>query len=277
MRAASTAPNIQLPPDVRLMNSVSALIFILAILAIIALGVSRLAHLQLFTLHAIKVEGEVARSSVVSLRANVLPRLKGNFFTMNLKDGREAFESVPWVRRAVVQRVWPNRLSVRLEEHHAAAYWEGKLANANADSEAVDESLLVNTQGEVFQANLGDVEDEVLPVLSGPKGTASHMLALLQQLNQLMAPMEQTIERLDLSGRGSWRMTLEEGAQIELGRGSDAEVLQRLGVFVRTAPQIIAQYRRPLQSADLRHGDGYALRLQGVSTTPGPQGPAKKS
>jgi len=103
------------------------------------------------------------------------------------------------------------------------------------------------------------------------------MLSLWQRLSEAMAAMDESIERLDLSGRGSWRITLETGAKIELGRGSDEEVLQRLGVFVRTAPQIINQYQRALESADLRHGDGYALRLQGVSTTLGPQGPAKKS
>ncbi len=267
----------QLPPDVRLMNGVSTLLFALLALGVVAVGVSWLTRLPVFTLRAIKVEGEVSRTSVATLRANALPRLQGNFFTLNLKAARQAFEAVPWVRRAVVRRSWPNRLSVSLEEHHAAAYWEGKAANANADSDSVLERLLVNSQGEVFQANLGDVEDEVLPVLSGPQGTAGHMLALWQRLSEAMTAMDEPIERLDLSGRGSWRMTLETGAKVELGRGSDEEVLQRLGVFVRTAPKIIAQYQRALESADLRHSDGYALRLHGVSTTLGPQGPAKKS
>lgn len=276
MRAAVSTQQIQLPPDVRLMNGVSTLIFAAALLAIVVLAFSWLTRLPVFTLRAIKVDGEVVRNNVATLRANALPRLQGNFFTTNLKAGRQAFEAVPWVRRAAVRRVWPNRLGVSLEEHHPAAYWEGKAGGANADSDAVSESLLVNSYGEVFQANLGDVEDEVLPVLSGPQGTAAHMLTFLKKLDEVIAPLDDVIERLDLSGRGSWRMKLEKGAQIELGRGSDEEVLQRLGVFVRTAPQVIKQYQRPLESADLRHGDGYALRLRGVSTLLGPSGPAKK-
>lgn len=274
---ATALNKLQLPPDVRLMNGVSALLFALLTVAAVVVGLSWLTRLPVFTLRAIQVDGEVSRMSVATLRANALPRLRGNFFTLNLKAGREAFEAVPWVRRAMVRRSWPNLLSVTLEEHHAAAYWEGKAANASADSDSVLESLLVNSHGEVFQANLGDVEDEVLPVLSGPQGTAGHMLALWHRLSDAMAAMDEPIERLDLSGRGSWRMTLESGAQIELGRGSDDEVLQRLSVFVRTAPRLIAQYQHPLESADLRHADGYALRLHGVSTTLGPQGPAKKS
>ena len=58
------------------------------------------------------------------------------------------------------------------------------------------------------------------------------------------------------------------GAEIELGRGTDDEVLARAERFVRTLPQATAQYpQRPLLYADLRHRDGYALRLRGVTTT----------
>ncbi|MBF9264914.1 cell division protein FtsQ, partial [Acidovorax cattleyae] len=42
--------------------------------------------------------------------------------------------------------------------------------------------------------------------------------------------------------------------------------------FVRTVARVAAQYgRRPdaLESADLRHPDGYALRLRGVTTVEG--------
>ena len=198
---ATTTHNIQPPPDVRLMNGVSALLFALVALGVLAVGLVWLARLPMFSLRAIKIEGGVERSSVASLRANALPRLQGNFFTMNLGAGRQAFESVPWVRRAVVRRVWPNRLVVSLEEHQASAYWEGKAADANADSESVAESLLLNTHGEVFQANLGDVEDEWLPVLSGPTGTSAHMLTLWRRLNEAMAPLEDGVERLALSGR----------------------------------------------------------------------------
>jgi len=53
--------------------------------------------------------------------------IKGNFFSINLQRARAAFESVPWVRRATVRRVWPDRLAVSLEEHRAAALWSGVL------------------------------------------------------------------------------------------------------------------------------------------------------
>ena len=59
---------------------------------------------------------------------------------------------------------------------------------------------------------------------------------------------------------------VEEGQVIEFGRGSEDEVVARSEQFVRTLSQVTGRYRRPLLSADLRHTDGYALRLDGVAT-----------
>lgn len=274
MRTASLPPT--LPPDIRLMNAVSALLLAGLVLLAVGLSLQWMVRLPVFAIRAIQVEGDVTRNSAASLRANALPHLAGSFLSMNLQTGQQAFEAVPWVRSAVVQRVWPNRLKVRLEEHRPAAYWETKAEGADSDSEASVEKLLVNSFGEVFQANLGDVEDDQLPLLAGPAGASGQMLRMWQQLQTQVAGIDDRVERLDLSGRGSWRLSLEKGAVIELGRGTEAEVLARFGQFAHTITQITSRYQTPLLSADLRHADGYALRLRGISTTPNPVKPGMK-
>lgn len=268
-----------LPPDIRLMNGVSALLLAGFVLAGLGLALHQLARLPAFNIRHIQVEGEVTRNSVASLRANALPQLSGTFLSMDLRRVRAAFEAVPWVRSARVQRVWPNRLRVELEEHRPAAYWETRAEGADAQSEASVQRALVNSFGEVFEANLGDVEDEDLPVLAGPEGSSERMLSMWRLLQAASRGLGEQVERLDLSGRGSWRLTLDKGAVVELGRGSEAEVLARYNRFAATVTQISSRFQQtPLLSADLRHGDGYALRLRGISTvTSGPQaGAAKK-
>jgi len=277
MRAdANTLPT---PPDIRLMNGATAVLVGVLLAAFSVLAFKWVARLPVFAISKIQVEGDVNRNGEASLRANALPRMSGSFISMNLQQGRQAFESVPWVRSAVLKRVWPNRLHVQLEEHKPAAYWDTKVEGADAQSEASVERQLVNSFGEVFQANLGDVEDEDLPILAGPAGSASHMLQMWQQLQNLILPLTDNIDRLDLSGRGSWRVALKLGAQIELGRGSDAEVLARFGQFVHSITQITSRYQTQVLTADLRHVDGYAVRLRGVSTAPviAPKGAAKKN
>jgi len=258
----SSAPDA-LPLDVRLMNGVAALLFVAALLALAWAAVKWATRSPVFTVRAIALDATLQRANLATVRANAIPRLTGNFFSIDLDASRQAFESVPWVRRAVVRRVWPNKLAVTLEEHQAAALWQG----ADRRSER-----LVNTHGEVFEANLGDVEDESLPTLAGPDERSAQMLAMLQRLSAALAPMPQAVQILRLTSRGSWRAELEGGATLELGRGGDEEVAQRVDRFVRTFAQAAGRFNtagaapRALVAADLRHPDGYALRLAGITT-----------
>lgn len=246
------------PFDVRLMNmTASALLVVFCAGAVVALA-QWVANHRVFTITAIRVSGEVVHNNVPTLRANVTPRLAGNFFTLDLARARQTFEALPWVRQAVVRRVFPNRIAVELQEHQAVAYWGEE-----------DASRLLNSFGEVFEANVGEVEQESLPRLDGPDGQAPQVLAMHAALEPLFAALDLGIEALSLSGRGGWTVRLDTGAAIELGRGSEAEVLARTTRFVRTLTQVTSRYdRRPdaVETADLRHADGYALRLRGVST-----------
>jgi cell division protein FtsQ len=260
--------SVALPPDIRLMNAVSALL-VATLMAAAAWGLVRwVVGLPVFNLRAVQVGGDVNRNSAASLRANALPRLHGSFLSMNLRDGRAAFEAVPWVRHAQLQRVWPMTLRVNLEEHRAAAYWESRADGADAATESAVERALVNSFGEVFHANLGDVEDEELPTLAGPADTAGEMLRMWRALAPAAELLGENIDRLDLSGRGSWRATFGSGATVELGRGSQADVVGRFRQFTNSITQVTTQYHSPLVAADLRHADGYAVKLRGVTIKP---------
>lgn len=250
-----------LPADVALMNVTANALFLLAGVAAIAIGLWLLAHLPIFRLTAIRIEGDLAHNSEATIRANATPKLAGTFFTIDLHSVQRAFETVPWVRHAIVRRVWPNKLAVRLEEHRAAAFW----LMPGAPEKATDK--LVNDHGEVFEANLGDVEDDELPTLSGPEGTSMQMFATLRQIDPLFGRLDWQIEKLALSGRGSWRAEIDNGARVELGRGTPEELIKRSERFIATVASVANKYDRPVQYADLRHHDGYALRLRGVSTT----------
>ncbi|TWO72119.1 FtsQ-type POTRA domain-containing protein [Caenimonas sedimenti] len=251
--------NAALPLDVKLMNVTASLLFtVFGLLLAAALGWWALRH-PLFAIGGITVQGDVTHNSAPTLRANVAPRLAGNFFTVDLQRARAAFEAVPWVRQAVVRREFPNRLRVVLQEHRAEALWGAEA-----------ESRLVNNFGEVFEANAGDAEQDDLPRLAGPDGESAQVLAMYRALHPLFTPLDLSVSQLTLTGRGSWVMVLDTGATVELGRGSQEEVLARSQRFAQTLTQVTAKYsRRPeaLLSADLRHGDGYAVKLRGVGTT----------
>lgn len=250
---------LPLPLDVRLMNVTAAVLLLVFAGLVLAYLLGWVARHPVFAIQSLSVQGDVAHSNAVTVRANVMPQLVGSLFTLDLARARSAFEALPWVRRAVVRREFPNRLRVQLQEHHAVAYWG-----------AEDESLLVNSYGEVFEANVGEVELDILPRLNGPVAQAPRILAMYRELAPVLETLEFTLEQLELSPRGAWRATLDSGAVIELGTGTTQELRSRLERFVRTLTQVTQGYARhadSLQYADLRYAQGYALRLQGVSTT----------
>ena len=257
MSRTATVPQ---PTDVRLMNVTATLLFVACgALAMGAVAWWAVRH-PVFALGRITVVGDVTHNSASTLRANVAPRVAGNFFTVDLRAARQAFLQLPWVREVTVRREFPNRLKVILQEHQPSAFWG-----------AEGDTTLVNSFGEVFEANPGDIDtdQEHLPRLSGPQDQSAQVLATYRQLAPLFETLGLEIDSLALSGRGSWLAQLDSGATVELGRGSTEEVVARARRFVDTLTQAASRYGRTpeaLVAADLRHADGYAIRLRGVST-----------
>jgi cell division protein FtsQ len=262
---------LPVPVDVKLMNVTATLLFIA--FACLSLGALCMWVLRqpVFAIGAVEVRGEVTHNNAVTLRANVAPRLRGTFFTVDLAETRAAFETVPWVRRAVVRRSFPNRLDVALQEHQAAAFWG-----------AEGSSQLLNSFGEVFEANVDEVHRSDLPRLNGPDEQSGQILGMYLTLAPLFDPLDSAIAELELTGRGSWRVQLDSGAVLELGRGTPEEITARIARFVKTLTTVAGQYGRgveALEAADLRYPEGYALRMRGVTTVttvvPAPRRPSR--
>jgi cell division protein FtsQ len=250
--------SVALPLDVRLMHMAASLMFTAVIVGVLCAGLWALVQLPVFALTSITVLGEVNHNNAVTLRASVTPKLTGNFFTADLERVRNTFQSVPWVRLATVQREFPNRLRVTLQEHQPVAFW-------GEDNDA----RLVNSYGEVFEANVGDLDDDKLPRLRGPDSQSEQVLAMYLALSPVFQNMTLVVTSLELTERGSWRAQVGRGAVIELGRGNTQEVLARMQVMNQTLVQVTQKLGRKvsaIESADLRHENGYALRLRGVST-----------
>jgi cell division protein FtsQ len=257
MAASTTLTDPALPIDIRLMNGVASTLYALAALGLLAAALLWLSRSPWLAIRVIQLEGDLQRNSVATIRANAAPRLSGNLLSIDLDKARTAFEAVPWVRQATLRRVWPDRLAVRLDEHRPVAVWQGEQGTPR----------LVNDRGEVFEANLGDVEDDALPEFSGPEGSAPQMLSLYRRLAPLFAAYKMEPVSLQLSGRGSWSAELDTGATVTLGRGTEDELAARSERFLRTVAQVTQRFQRDLEYADLRHADGYAVRLRGITTT----------
>jgi cell division protein FtsQ len=244
-----------LPLDVRLMTlATSVLGWVLVALGLAAVGLWAVRH-PVWTVRAIEVQGQLAHQNEVSFRAHLASRLRGSFITLDLAEVQRVFEAVPWVRKAVVQREFPNRIKVTVEEHRAVAWWGGSGGNT-----------LVNAQGEVFEASAEDDDTDALPEWLGPEGQAPLVMALHEKLRPPLERLGLGLQRLELTAQGGWRAVLDNGARLELGRGQPADIEQRVQRLVATLTQVTARHGRALESADLRYPEGYAVRLRGITT-----------
>ena len=168
-----------------------------------------------FALRAIRVRGAQQRATI---RAAAMPRLAGNFFSLDLKSAREAFESVPWVRRAVVQRIFepPGAVSRNTVPRRCGPPTEGEDKWSTATARC---SMPTRRRGRRRTAHAER------PGSGQPRRACS---ALQAPAAGGWRRLQMGIAELDMSGRGSVSAELEGGAVIEIGRGSDDELAARL-------------------------------------------------
>ena len=223
----------------RLLNLVAGALVGMALLAFAVAGVVTLLRSEAFPLRAIVLAGEASHLTQEQVAAAVRPRLRGNFFSVNIAEVRAAVQALPWVRRATVRRVWPDRLEIAVEEHVALARW--------------GEDELVNTFGERFagRAPAG------LPLFVAPPGSEGQVAYYYLRFAGVVAPLETAVERVVLTPRLAWQLRLANGLHLMLGRDGEAAE-ERLRRFVAAYPGLKADGH---EYVDLRYPNGFALRL----------------
>lgn len=207
----------------------------------------------LFALHQVDVAAPVTHVTAAQVKLVTDRHARGNFFSVDLERLRSAFEKLPWVREARVTRRWPDTLVVSFTEHVPLARW--------------NDAALLNQQGEVFAAAL----DAKLPHLKGPANSGREVTQAYLSYQKQLASVGRSIGELQLSPRRAWRLRLDDGTEIMLGR---TDAAARLARFIQLYPKLVAD---PLQAptyVDLRYADGFALRLPVHSAALNPASPA---
>lgn len=247
--------------DAKALNIIANFLFGLAVLALVGSGVWWVIQRPMFVIHTVRVESvehaPLRHVNALTIRASALPHVEGNFFTTDLNSVREAFESVPWVRRAMVRRAWPDKLVVTIEEYQALGTWGG------------DDKLL-STKGDVFVANLAEAEeDNKLLSFDGPEGSEQDVLNTYSLLKEWFDAAKLTPDGVFLSKRYAWSVHMTDGMTIELGREqSEASLKERVSRLISVYPQIEARLNGKVAHVDMRYPNGLALQAEGlVSST----------
>jgi cell division protein FtsQ len=244
--------------DTKMLNACANALLGIFLLLLAAGGLWWLGQRPMFNLRSIQIDGvghgELRHVNRLTVKGSAIARIRGNFFTADLDAVRQAFESVPWVRRAAVRREWPNQLIVTLEEHEAFGIWG-------------DEGRLLSAKGDLFTANLAEAEeDHDLPELTGPAGSEKEVLARFKQFQDWFAPINLALESLQLSERYAWTAKLNNGMSVEFGREQNGNTLkERVVRLTGIYPQLLAKLQDKIENVDMRYPNGLALKSEALN------------
>ena len=148
-----------------------------------------------------------------------------------------------------MQRVWPDKLLVALEEHEVLGTWG-------------EDGRLISTAGDVFTANLAEAEEDTeLVGLMGPEGSEREVVAQYRQFKDWFASINLEPEAVSYSSRYAWTVVLNNGLRVELGKVQDQGGLKRrVDQLIKVYPQLVTRLQDKIISVDMRYPNGLALQ-----------------
>jgi cell division protein FtsQ len=203
----------------------------------------------------IELRAEYAHVSAEQIRAAVESHLAQGFFAVRLADVQDAVSHLPWVERVEARKQWPDTLSLTVYEVQPFARW--------------GTSRLISRSGELFEVP-GAESMQGLPQLSGPDSRLAEVIAFHADCLRQFSGSGLSVQSVELSARGSWRLTLASGVLVEIGR---VDAMARLHRFLDVWPRLAASGNGPPVYVDLRYENGFAMRW-GLPDAPTPIPPA---
>lgn len=201
-----------------------------------------------FPIRQLRLEGRLQQLSTADIQKTLQAYKRENFFVLNIDALHAALVANPWIAQATVWRQWPDTLKVHLQERIAFGYW--------------NDNELIDIHGERFQPSVIE-QTKDLPRLSGPDGYESAIMQTYKQANAKLKKMGLRLTELILDERSAWRMTLQNGVELKLGREHFDERFTR---FLSVYPNVLAAKIHRIEAIDLRYINGFAVRWKHKTT-----------
>ena len=178
-------------------------------------------------------------------------------FRLNLDDERKQVELIPWVQRATVTRVFPNRLAVTIVEREPVAF-------ANIDGRV----KLVDADGVLLEKP--EKADFTFPVLEGfgEAGNANDRLARLDLYQDFMKQLGGEtpssgwlVSEVDLTDADDLQAMLVQGTETIQVHFGHSNFLERFHDFLSLLPEM-RKTNTKIDSVDLRYRNQVVVNPQ---------------
>lgn len=212
----------------------------IVMLAIALIGADWLLKPATYPVKRVSFGGPFEHVSQQELEKAALANLTGSFITADLDAAQLQVAALPWVDRAWVSRRWPNAVHIRFSEQEFVARW--------------GDSAWLNNHGTAVVLPQRDGPEDV-PHLLGPTGSELQVWQIYQKLQTKLNAAGLSIKQLELTPRRMWKLRLQSGIELVIGRVAMEERVER---FIRVYPFLIKKNRR-IRRVDLRYANGLAV------------------
>ena len=189
----------------------------------------------------VRTEGVFQYLSREELQTTLMPLVTASIFEADVQLIQGTVMQLPWVKQAVVERVWPDTIDIKVQERKAYARW--------------GERSLLTENGELFTPAKVDQFLSLIQV-TGPREQEAKTLEIMKGVKTALEDQALEIAEFNINDREAWRIRLDSGLEILLGRTGQLKKLQRfLGTIAILGPDKLAA----MALVDLRYPNGFAV------------------
>ncbi|MGP1928377.1 MAG: cell division protein FtsQ [Arsenophonus sp. NC-WZS1-MAG3] len=168
--------------------------------------------------------------------------MPGTFMTININAIQNQIKTMPWIRKVMVRKQWPDELKIHLVEYKPYAKW--------------NDTFFINAEGTVFSLPaLLNVKSNFLN-LYGPQGSQQEILEMYRAIQQQLASYNFSIKSVSMSTRRAWQLVLTNDIRLNIGK---QDIKKRLNRFVEIYPLLKQITDKRIGYIDLRYGSGAAV------------------
>jgi len=102
---------------------VSAVAVLVVIFFMVQLVLDHFRNPGRYPIKSVVVGGYYQHTDHDQLRDRVMGQAQLGFFNLDIAEIQQEVEELPWVEKAYVRRIWPESISVHIEEHQPVARW----------------------------------------------------------------------------------------------------------------------------------------------------------
>jgi len=241
--ARKPVENMNVTDDKPLLRIVLRMTAYLTALIVLVLTVDWVFRARTLPVDEVRLQGEFQQVSREDIENKMYAHVTDNYLVLDLDAIKQDIESLPWVYKASVRRSWPSGLHISYIEQKLVARW--------SDSE------WLNKYGDVVKFSGSSMPQLNLPSITAPDGTEKIAYDSYLGFKNMLAKHNLAIKNITISDRRSWRIDLNNGISLLLGRDDINNRLQR---FLDIYADLNEEQPAGLARVDLRYTNGFSVK-----------------